>query len=130
MTDSTLPVSPFGSHCGVVITEREPGRCCGQVELQGHHRNSAGMVHGGLIATLADVIGGAAVIGQIPTEQYSATTDMTISYIRAAKSSCISGEAKAYYVGSKMARAEVNIFDDDLLIAKVHLTFMLVQRKR
>lgn len=130
MANSASPVSPFGSHSGVVITEREGSRCRGQVDLQDHHRNSAGMVHGGLIATLADVIGGAAVVSQIPRDQYSATTDMTIAYVRAAKSTRITGEANAYYVGSKIARAEVNMYDGDQLIARANLTFMLVPRER
>lgn len=52
----------FNQDIGVVITELGEGRAMGEIKITDGHRNYVGSVHGGVLFTLADTIGGAAAL--------------------------------------------------------------------
>jgi acyl-CoA thioesterase len=51
----------FAAYCGIQLTECEPGYAKAIVKIEPHHLNGAGVVHGGLLFTLADFAFAAAV---------------------------------------------------------------------
>lgn len=51
----------FAAHCGIGLTECHPGFAKAEVRITPHHLNGAGVLHGGLLFTLADFAFAAAV---------------------------------------------------------------------
>ena len=50
----------FANFIGLAITEIRPGAAVTEMEITENHMNPIGSVHGGCLATMADVTGGAA----------------------------------------------------------------------
>lgn len=51
---------PYAAHLGAEVTELKPGEAKVRLKLAQHHRNFMGLVHGGVMFSLADVAFGAA----------------------------------------------------------------------
>ena len=75
-------MSPFGSFLGIEIITFSAGKASCRVELKDHHLNNGGRVHGGLLTSLADTTAGVAVRTIRPEGKLSATTDLSIAFIR------------------------------------------------
>lgn len=52
----------FNREIGIVITELGEGWASGELVITDDHRNYVGSVHGGVLFTLADTVGGAAAL--------------------------------------------------------------------
>jgi uncharacterized protein (TIGR00369 family) len=103
---------PFVEHLGIEIEEVGEGYAAGRLPLRDEHSsNPASMVaHGGVTYSLADTIGGAAVVSL--TEQPSPTVDMRIDYLAPATDD-LSAEAEVLRSGGSVATVEVAVHDDD-----------------
>ena len=56
------PHSPFGAHVGFEVTEVASGRAKLAFDVEEHHHNTLGIVHGGVTSSIIDHAAGAAVI--------------------------------------------------------------------
>jgi uncharacterized protein (TIGR00369 family) len=71
-------------------------------------------VHGGVLATLADVAGGLAVFSQVAPEDRVSTIDLRIDYLRPAVTGAdLFGEARLLRAGGRVAMAEVTVHQGD-----------------
>ncbi len=79
------PTDRFTRFVGIeeVLLEDE-GRIRAEIKLEDHHFNEGGVVHGGLLATLLDVVMGSAVVSTIDLEggEWCATQSLTTDFIR------------------------------------------------
>lgn len=76
-----ITASPFSERIGpLYISNREGAPVLG-VEVDQHHLNRAGRVHGGLLATLADIALSRAAWDHVPEGSTIATADLHISYL-------------------------------------------------
>lgn len=50
----TYPMSPFGDYLGLRFVEVTVERVRATVDIEAHHQNPTGMIHGGVIVGLAD----------------------------------------------------------------------------
>ena len=121
------PLSPYGAFIGVCIDDCGKGKANCSLDVQDHHFNNGGRVHGGVIASLADTAAGAAVNTVRPVDKFTATTDSSISFIRPPIDKRLIALAKVIHEGKKLFRVEVEIFCKQKLVAKSNLTFMIVQ---
>jgi uncharacterized protein (TIGR00369 family) len=89
-----------------------------------------GTVHGGLLATFADVAASLALTRSLNNEKYiQVTTDMHIRYFRQPKSGPLSACATLVHSGRQILSAECVIRDaDGRDLARATATYMLVQR--
>jgi uncharacterized protein (TIGR00369 family) len=58
----------------------EPGRTEGKLILEDKHKQQKGLVHGGLIATVADIVAGFAAYTVVPADHHVVTAEIKISY--------------------------------------------------
>jgi len=74
--------SPFLEHVGVVIEEQRAGfsRCA--LAVAPHHFNRFGVVHGGVVFTLADTGMGAALVPDLQEGEKCATIEVKINYFK------------------------------------------------
>lgn len=115
---------------GIEITEAEPGRvqltCAARPEFMQHN----GFLHGGLIATLADVTCGAAA-GTMMTEetQNALTVEFKINYLRPADVERLIATGVVVRPGKNLTVVDITITDEtgEKSIAKALGTMMVVQ---
>ena len=119
-------MSPYGDFLGIEILEFAQGKAKCRLQLRDHHLNNGGRVHGGVLTSLADTAAGVAVRSIRPDGKLSATTDLSISFIRPPKGKTLEAEAVVIHAGKRLFRAEVAIFSDAKLVAKTNATFMIV----
>jgi uncharacterized protein (TIGR00369 family) len=111
---------PFAKHLGIEITEAADGHAEGRLELESEHSsNPARMIgHGGVTYSLADTVGGAAVVSL--TEDVAPTIDMRMDYL-APVTRDIRAVADVVRDGGSMAVVEVEVYDiDETHVATAH----------
>lgn len=123
-----ISMSPFGNHMGIELVSMADGKAVCQVEIKDFHRNNGGRVHGGLLTGLADTTAGAAVRSKRPDGKMSATTDLSIAFIRPPTGTTLVATAEVIHAGRRLFRTEIAIHCADKLIAKTSATFMIVDK--
>lgn len=129
MRDGELPSSPYGDFLGIEIVEAAAGKSLCRLQLKDHHMNTGGRVHGGVLTSLADTAAGVAVRSIRPEGKLSATTDLSISFIRPPLGDTLSAHAEVIHAGKRLFRTEIAIYCDEKLIAKTNATFMIVSAR-
>ena len=92
--------------------------------------SAAGTVHGGLLATFADIASAMAVTRSLDNEtQIQITTDLHIRYFRQPKSGPLTAKATLVHHGRKILSAECVISDaEHRVLARATATYMVVAR--
>lgn len=126
---SELPMSPYGEFLGIHFDELGAGRSVCSIQLKPHHMNTGGRVHGGVLSSLADTAAGVAVRTIRPEGKLSATTDLSIAFIRPPQGDSLIAYAEVIHAGSRLFRTEIAIYSADKLVAKTSATFMIVDAK-
>jgi uncharacterized protein (TIGR00369 family) len=80
--DGVLPPPPMGSVFGFAITDVEVGRVSFECTPDESAYNPIGMVHGGLVCTLADSVLGCAVHTTLEAGVAYTSIDLNVSYLR------------------------------------------------
>lgn len=125
-----LVMSPFGAHLGIELLSVDDGKAVCAVQLKPFHLNNGGRVHGGLLTSLADTAAGVAVRSKRPDGKMSATTDLSIAFIRPPTGDRLLATAEVIHAGTRLFRTEIVIHCADKLIAKTSATFMIVDAER
>ena len=126
MSEVKLPMSPYGDFLGIEILEAAAGKSVCHLELKAHHMNTGGRVHGGVLTSLTDTAAGVAVRSVRPEGKSSATTDLSISFIRPPLGKTIEAHAEVIHAGKRLFRTEICVYSDEKLVAKTNATFMIV----
>jgi len=82
LADGTLPLNTIAETLGYDIAEAEAGRVVVTAAPGGKHLNPAGMVHGGLAATMLDSCMGLAIQSTLEAGLGSTTLEFKISFLR------------------------------------------------
>lgn len=80
-TFEPIIASPFSERIGPLYISRRDNLPVLGLEVDAHHLNRAGRVHGGLLATLADIAVSRASWDHVPEGSTIATADLHISYL-------------------------------------------------
>ena len=81
---SLLAATPLYAEAGIWLVRAEPGLVGLSFTPGPGHRNAQDLVHGGLLALLADTAMGLAVRTQLPTGRPHVTVQLGIQYLRPA----------------------------------------------
>ncbi len=119
-----LVSSPFAEFIGITVLAAEAEGALPD-HPAAHHLNNGGRVHGGVLTALADTAAGLAVRSLRPEGQQSATTDLSIAFIRPPLGSSIIADAGVIHAGRRLYRVEISLFSSDKLVARTTATFML-----
>ncbi|HZW82271.1 MAG TPA: PaaI family thioesterase [Candidatus Deferrimicrobium sp.] len=95
-----------------------------RIEIKDLYINSAGVIHGGIISTLADVAMGNLIPTVSQGIQELVTVDLKISYLKPAKGEYLLAQARLMKNGRKLVFAECQIYNDNKdLVAVAHGIF-------
>ncbi len=91
--------------------------------------NRAGMVHGGITATLADSVMGSLINKRLPKDSKGAvTTEMNVKYLAPGRGKQLISHAKLLRMGSSLASASCEIRNEKKhLIAYATATFYIIR---
>ncbi|NLJ72505.1 MAG: PaaI family thioesterase [Syntrophomonadaceae bacterium] len=112
---------------GIKYTYVEKGKAEGTMEIMPHHLNPNGTIHGGALVALADSI---AMAGMIYAYDFvpAATTNLSISFLRTAKSGEVKALAKILSKGRNVSAWQVDCYDEGSnLLSTMQVNFVLIK---
>lgn len=94
------------------------------------HTNGRGLIHGGLIAALADNAMGYSCVHQLGGQSSLVTISLAVDFIGSAQvGQWLAVESEVIKTGSTICFAQSLIKADDAVIARANATFRVVQKK-
>ncbi|HXZ10882.1 MAG TPA: PaaI family thioesterase [Candidatus Sulfotelmatobacter sp.] len=109
---------------GFVLEEAERGRVLLRMHVDERHMQVHGVVHGGVVAALADTAGGLATYMALPRGRRVATIEMKINYLESIEGGSVEAEARVVRLGRHIAVVDCDVRDENRrLVAKALMTF-------
>jgi uncharacterized protein (TIGR00369 family) len=112
----------------------EEGRTEGWLNLQLEHQQQTGLVHGGVTATLADIVAGFAAYTLVPTDQHVVTGEIKISYFAPGRGDRLHAIGYVVKQGRKVNFCEAEVWcyngEQKTLIAKATTTMVTIPHKK
>lgn len=115
METGELPLPPMLRTLGIEPVEVGEGRTAFAVVPRHDHYNPAGVVHGGLAATLCDTAMACAIYTLLPAGANQTTLELKVNYVRAVTvdTGRVTCEGKVIHLGSRTATCEASVVDED-----------------
>jgi uncharacterized protein (TIGR00369 family) len=119
-----IAASPFHVWAGVEVVAATAGAVTVAMDVDEHHVNLQGFVHGGMLAILADTACGLAVRSAIEPGRLHVTTDLDVHFLSPAGPGRLLGHGATVKIGRSLAFAEASIEDaQGKLLAKAQGRF-------
>ena len=123
--------SKFAQWMGLSLVGLGEGTSEVRLDLEPHHFNPGGIVHGGVLATLLDGCIGLALRTKLGMDKDHVTVDLNVQYISAMRAGALIGRGKAVRVGDRVSHGEAELTTEDgRLIAKGSATFLVIPARR
>jgi len=109
---------------GFDVESVHDGRAIFRLDVRPRHKQIHGVVHGGILAALADTTAAIAAYTVVPKGVEIATLELKINYLEPVPGGTIRAEAKVLRAGRNFIVTECEIFNESgTLAAKALLTF-------
>ena len=106
-----IAASPFHAGFGISVEHAAAGEVRLVWEARPDHRNLQGLVHGGILATLADIAMGLAVRTVVGPTRRHVTIDLHVHYLRPARPGRLEALGSVVHVGTHVGFAEGSVTD-------------------
>lgn len=112
---------------GFEVTKIAVGSIEGELTLSQRHRQHKGFAHGGVIATLADIVAGFAAVSLVPKNYHVVTAEIKVSYFHPGVGDKLLAKGCVIKQGRKLNFCEAEVYmvtgeQEPLLIAKASAT--------
>ncbi len=122
-----IAASAFHAWAGMELVSAEPGVVEIGLLAEPHHLNLQGLLHGGMIATLADTATGLAVRTMVPEGKRHVTVQLDVHYLAPGSPGRVTATGRTVRVGSQIAYAEADVRDSrGKLIARATSTLAIM----
>jgi uncharacterized protein (TIGR00369 family) len=119
--------SAFHAWAGFELVSVEVGVVEVALDIQPHHLNPGGILHGGMVATLADTAIGLAVRSALPPDRTHVTTQLNVHFLEKAERGRVRALGRAVRVGGRMGYGEGDVVDEEgRLLARASGTFIVL----
>jgi uncharacterized protein (TIGR00369 family) len=109
---------------GLSLLSLEKGRAVFSMTVKPQHKQIHGVVHGGVLATVADTVAAIAAYTTVPRDTEIATVELKINFLEAVSGGKIKAEGRVLRTGRNFIVTECEIFNEKgTLVAKALLTF-------
>lgn len=118
----------FNQHVGIRVVRHHRDGVTIECRLREELHNMAGVLHGGVTATLVDVAAGMAIMhrGHVAT-----TVELKVNYLRPVTGRKVTARSRLLRIGKTLVTAQVDVFDDHKNHAAVAIvTYMLLDAER
>ena len=103
--------TPFNDHLGIVVKRLHKDGVTLECELTEVLRNSHGVLHGGVTATLVDTAVGVAIVHVFGGKRSSTTVEMKLNYFLPLDRGKITARSKLLRVGTSLVVGSVEVKD-------------------
>ena len=121
-----IRTSNTAKQLGFVIEKAGRGKVTLRMPVKALHKQVYGVVHGGVLAALADTAGGLATYMACPRGTRVATVEMKINFLEAVEAGTVFAEAEVVRRGRHIAVVDCDVRDErGRLVAKALMTFFV-----
>jgi uncharacterized protein (TIGR00369 family) len=118
------------AYFGFQLVKGEQGRAVIRMPVLDLHKQIHRVVHGGVVAMLADTAGGFAAFLAEPEGTRVVTIEMKINFLEPVEHGEITADARVIRRGRTVSVVDCNVTDgDDRLVAKALMTFAVIREK-
>jgi len=118
---------PFNKLVGIRVVRRHPDGVTIVCPLSDQLRNSAGVMHGGVFTTVADVAMGVGLASHFDGRRPVTTTEMKINFLRPIQQGKVVARSHLLRIGKRLCVGRVDMFDAQRQLTAVALvTYMLL----
>jgi uncharacterized protein (TIGR00369 family) len=132
--EKVFRAAPFVAHLGIEFGNLGDGWCEAALPLQDWHLQQTGVVHAGVVATLADHCAGAAASTQLAEGEFVVTVEFKINLLRGARGERLSCRAEVLKRGSTLTVVESQVYAEAAgrreLVAKLNATMAVLRAGR
>ena len=125
--------APFINDLGIVPIEAGDGRVSSRVVLQPRHLQHTGVVHAGVMVTLADHSMGAAAQSMAPEGFFVLTAELSTQLLRPAQGESLLCEARVLKPGRQICFTEADVYalqgEQRVHVARASATMALVANR-
>ncbi len=115
------------NHFGFRLKKAERGRVVFSMPVLDLHKQIHHVVHGGVLATLADTAGGFAAFLAAPSHSRVVTVEMKMNFLEAVEHGEIRADARVIRQGKHFSVVDCNVTDSDRrLVGKALMTFAVL----
>jgi uncharacterized protein (TIGR00369 family) len=123
--------APFVAHLGIELADLGPGWCEAGLAVQPWHLQQTGVVHAGVVATLADHCAGAAATTRCAPGEFVVTAEYKINLLRGARGERLHCRAEVLKPGQTLTVVESSVYAEHAgkreLVAKLNATMAVVR---
>jgi len=117
--DALLALMPFAGHLGLVLDEADASRVVIRLDWAPYLCTSGGVMHGGVLMSLADTAGALVTFLGLPEGKTTATITSTSHMFRPVSGGSVRAVAVPVHRGRTTVTAETSVFDaEDRLVAQ------------
>jgi uncharacterized protein (TIGR00369 family) len=116
----------FVGHIGVRDRWADDGRAGLELDVADKHLNEAGTVHGGVLATLVDTAMGQAVRSLTGDDDVPATSQLTVTYLRAGKPGHLTVVGRVRKQGQHLTVCEADVEQEGHTLVHAVATFAVL----
>lgn len=121
----------FMNLIGFQVTNIAEGKIEGELTLKSEHKQHKGFVHGGLTATLADIVAGFAAVILVPPAHHVVTVELKVSYLNPGVGDKLLARGWVLKQGRLLNFCEAEIYcktgeEEPVLIAKASATMATI----
>jgi 1,4-dihydroxy-2-naphthoyl-CoA hydrolase len=129
-TEPLLEMMPFARVLGIEQVTAAPEAVTGRVRWEESRCTSFGVLHGGLLMSLADSIGAYCAVLNLPEGAGTSTIESKTNFLRAVRSGHVEARARPLHVGRTTIVVDTELYDDqERLVGRVTQTqAVLAQR--
>lgn len=121
----------FNSLLGIRLVRAHAGGVTIECKLRPELMNGAGVLHGGVTATLADAAVGIALVLRLGRPGAATTVEMKLNYLRPVASGKVTARAHLLKVGSTLCCGRVDMYDDARrMVATALVTYLILDAKK
>lgn len=126
----SLKKQEFMKLMGLQITRIEKGRIEGEIDIEEKHLQHKGLVHGGVTATLADIVAGFAAVSLVEPNHLVVTAEIKISYLNPGLGDKLYAIGYVLKPGRKLIFCEAEIWSENetarIMVAKATTTMAVI----
>jgi acyl-CoA thioesterase len=119
--------NPFGELIGLSFSNLEEGHSECHLRVEEKLLNPYGVVHGGVIYSLADTAMGGALYSLMSENERCVTVEMKVVYFRPVTSGSLECIAEVAHRGRKLGFVEAEVKNGDRDVAKASATFSIFE---
>jgi len=104
---------PFVRATGIEITAAAPDEVGGRLDWAPERCTTAGVLHGGVLMTLADTVGAVCAFLNLPEGATTSTIESKTNFFRGVRSGTVRAVARPLHAGRTTVVVQTDCYDDD-----------------